>query len=80
MSKTESSVLTLLLAAAVVIWLTQRIERVPAKLPAAAENVDYWTTPFYLRSNVPVVDGSTWLLPQQANNSWSLGVPASFGG
>jgi len=73
----ENTVLLLGAVALGVLFLTGRNRPAAFKLEpsAQADDPDYWTTPFYLRSNVPVEVSTTAIMPNNRWASWSLGVP-----
>jgi hypothetical protein len=51
------------------MWTRQQFAAMTAPSPDAADN---WQTPFYLRANTPVFDGSQAILPTVPDDSWSL--------
>jgi hypothetical protein len=75
----ENTVLLLGFVALVTLFLVGRRERREAEsvLPATADMPDVWSTPFYLRSNMPLADwrNTGFAMPQTPQGSWSLGVP-----
>lgn len=78
MSEVEATAIMLVAVGFVVLVLTGRDHRpVQATLDPVPtpEDRDYWTTPFYLRSNVPIVQQESYVLPQNRYASWSLGIP-----
>lgn len=74
MDKGPASLLTLALVALGIIWLFEHypIQAPGGTLPATSTDIDYWTTPFYLRNNTPVLDDTGHILPSQQYESWSI--------
>lgn len=77
MTQSENTVLLLGFVALAALFLTGRNKPATFNLEpsAQADDPDYWTTPFYLRSNMPVEMNSTAVMPNNSWASWSLGVP-----
>jgi hypothetical protein len=77
LTQAENSVLLLGAVALATLVLTGRNRPAAFAIEpsAQADDPDYWLTPFYLRSNMPVENRSTAVMPNNAWASWSLGVP-----
>lgn len=79
MSEVEATAIMLVAVGFVVLVLTGRDKpqaTVESLDPVATEDdPDYWTTPLYLRYNVPVVQGEAYVLPSNRYASWSMGIP-----
>lgn len=43
--------------------------------PASSDQLDFWTTPLYLRSNQPMAQSTMYVLPINPLDSYSLAAP-----
>jgi hypothetical protein len=78
--KWEPSTLTITILAVLVFLIAKfnLVQRIgPQPRPATADDFDIWTTPYYLRSNVPIPDYLATLMPVQSNYTYALGVPSA---
>ena len=76
MSQSERTVLFLSFVALAVLFLTGRSPTLESVEPSVqADDYDYWQTPFYLRTNMPVEARRSYEMPQNRFASWSIGYP-----
>jgi hypothetical protein len=78
--KFKPDTLFIVLAGAIALFYL-RFSTAPAMMasamPVAPSDSDMWTTPYYLRYNVPSPMTSMSLLPIPANYTYALGVPSA---
>jgi hypothetical protein len=56
-------------------WLWSCQQRALMTMPAHPATADgYWQTPYYLRANTPVFDGTQAIVPSIAGDPWSLAI------
>jgi hypothetical protein len=54
-------------------WLWCSQQRAALAMPPHPADADgYWQTPFYLRSNTPVYDGTQAIMPSVVSDAWAL--------